>query len=318
MKKEDLFEVFEGINDKYVKGAKETMKKNYNNWWKNWTAIAATFVLMVCSFSVGAFVFAREVIVEVPAEQEIISVEELGLSMILPDTWEDKYALEKTDNGEYIVYNPNIRKAVYEEYGIENNGGMLFYLVRWDKQLTENQVNAGGEWDFAKNQYIMTTKNGTYLLYYASDVQFTKDTEEEYREMEKEIKEIRFVVDNALSNPQKTENTPKSNMLDINLYNKNGNVSPNANWYELDNNSTAHIYIEGMQPDTITAYYTHAGTEQEENKIAVGKVEQPYVEVPISVPLTLDGEPRGHLWFVLDFGTYQIESDIYNVINTDL
>ncbi len=199
MKKEDLFEVIEGIDGNYVKGARDVMKKKNRNLWKNWTAIAATFVLMVCSFSVGAFVFAREVIVEVPAEQEVISVEELGLSMILPDTWEDKYALEKTDNGEYIVYNPNIRQSVYKEYGIENNGGMLFYIMRWDEQLTENQVNAGGEWDFAKNQYIMTTKDGTYLLYYASDVQFTKDTEAEYREMEKEIKEIRFVVNNAIS-----------------------------------------------------------------------------------------------------------------------
>ncbi len=199
MKKEDLFEVIEGIDGNYVKGARDAMKKKNRNLWKNWTAIAATFVLMVCSFSVGAFVFAREVIVEVPAEQEVISVEELGLSMILPDTWEDKYALEKTDNGEYIVYNPNIRQSVYKEYGIENNGGVLFYIMRWDEQLTENQVNAGGEWDFAKNQYIMTTKDGTYLLYYASDVQFTKDTEAEYREMEKEIKEIRFVVNNAIS-----------------------------------------------------------------------------------------------------------------------
>lgn len=201
MKKEELFEVFEGIDGKYVKGAKETMKKRNKNLWKNWTAIAATFVLMLCSFSVGAFVFAREVIVEVPAEQEVISIEELGLTMILPDTWDDKYALEKTDNGEYVVYNPDIRKAVAKESGMSNVGGMLFYVMRWDEQLTETQTkDANGEWNFAKNQYIMTTKDGTYLLYYASDVQFTSETEQEYRQMEKEISQIRFVVDNALSN----------------------------------------------------------------------------------------------------------------------
>ena len=45
----------------------------------------------------------------------------------------------------------------------------------------------------------MTTKDGTYLLYYASDVQFTQETMEEYRQMESEISDIRFVVDNALN-----------------------------------------------------------------------------------------------------------------------
>lgn len=45
----------------------------------------------------------------------------------------------------------------------------------------------------------MTTKDGTYLLYYASDVQCTPETMEEYRQMESEIGDIRFVVDNALN-----------------------------------------------------------------------------------------------------------------------
>ena len=48
-------------------------------------------------------------------------------------------------------------------------------------------------------QYIMTTKDGTYLLYYASDVQCAPETMEEYRQMESEIGDIRFVVDNALN-----------------------------------------------------------------------------------------------------------------------
>lgn len=133
-------------------------------------------------------------------KQEVIFIEELGLTMIFPDTWNDKYALEKTDNGEYIVYNPNVRKAVSEESGVANQGGMLFYIMRWDERLTETQVREGdGEWNFAKNQYIMTTKDGTYLLYYASDIQFTKETEQEYRKMEKEIGQIRFLVDSAIT-----------------------------------------------------------------------------------------------------------------------
>lgn len=76
---------------------------------------------------------------------------------------------------------------------------MLFYLKLWDEQLTKEQVDAGGDWDYARCRYIMTTKDGTYLLYYASDVQFTQETMDEYRQMESEISDIRFVVDNALN-----------------------------------------------------------------------------------------------------------------------
>jgi len=126
--------------------------------------------------------------------QEVIFIEELGLTMILPDTWNDKYALEKTDNGEYEVYNPNIRRAFSEESEIPDVGGMLFYIMKWDEKLTETQAKENGEWNFAKNQYIMTTEEGTYFLYYASDIQFTKETEKEYRQMEKEISQIQFKV----------------------------------------------------------------------------------------------------------------------------
>lgn len=133
------------------------------------------------------------------ADKELLPIEELGLTIVLPDTWNNRYALEKTDNGEYVVYNPNIRKAFSKESGLSNVGGMLFYIMKWDEQLTETQAKEGGEWNFAKNQYIMATEEGTYFLYYASDIQFTKETEKEYRQMEKEISQIQFVVDNTNS-----------------------------------------------------------------------------------------------------------------------
>ena len=108
---------------------------------------------------------------------------------------------EEQDNTfkEYYVYNPVIREAIGGNSKTLLSGGMLFYLKLWDDQLTKEQVDAGGEWDYARCRYIMTTKDGTYLLYYASDVQFTQETMEEYRQMESEISAIRFVVDNALN-----------------------------------------------------------------------------------------------------------------------
>ena len=118
--------------------------------------------------------------------------------MILPDNWKDKYAFEENEYGEYIVYNPSIREEFTREDSEIESGGMLFYIKRWDEQLTEKQTREiNGEWNYARNQYIMTTKDGTYLLYYASDVQFTNETMDEYRKMESEISKIRFVVDDA-------------------------------------------------------------------------------------------------------------------------
>lgn len=191
------------VNDKLVQQAEQTPnygREHRKRGIRQLVAIAATIALMVCSFTVGALAFAEETIVEVPVEQETITIEEIGLTLILPDSWKGKYAFEQdNDFKEYHVYNPAIREAMGGDSETLLSGGMLFYLKLWDEQLTKEQVDAGGEWDYARCRYIMTTKDGTYLLYYASDVQFTQETMDEYRQMESEISDIRFVVDNALN-----------------------------------------------------------------------------------------------------------------------
>ena len=191
------------VNDKLVQQAEQTPnygREHRKRGIRQLVAIAATIALMVCSFTVGALAFAEETIVEVPVEQETITIEEIGLTLILPDSWKGKYAFEQdNDFKEYHVYNPAIREAMGGDSETPLSGGMLFYLKLWDEQLTKEQVDAGGEWDYAGCRYVMTTKDGTYLLYYASDVQFTQETMDEYRQMESEISAIRFVVDNALN-----------------------------------------------------------------------------------------------------------------------
>ena len=191
------------VNDKLVQQAEQAPnygREHRKRGIRQLVAIAATIALMVCSFTVGALAFAEETIVEVPVEQETITIEEIGLTLILPDSWKGKYAFEQdNDFKEYHVYNPAIREAMGGDSETLLSGGMLFYLKLWDEQLTKEQVDAGGEWDYAGCRYVMTTKDGTYLLYYASDVQFTQETMDEYRQMESEISAIRFVVDNALN-----------------------------------------------------------------------------------------------------------------------
>ena len=203
MNEKQLSDRIGNVNDKLVQQAEQTPnygREHRKRSIRQLVAIAATIALMVCSFTVGALAFAKETIVEVPVEQETITIEEIGLTLILPDSWKGKYAFERDDTfKEYHVYNPAIREAIGGDSETLLSGGMLFYLKLWDEQLTKEQVDAGGEWDYARCRYIMTTKDGTYLLYYASDVQFTQETMDEYRQMESEISDIRFVVDNALN-----------------------------------------------------------------------------------------------------------------------
>ena len=205
MTNKQFSERIENIDDRLVQRAQNVQnneKMHRAGGMRRLIALVAAAVLMVSSFAVGALAFSRETIVEieVPVEQETLELTDIGISLILPDSWKGRYAMESTDHGEYRVYSIPIREAFISEYGGGTGGGMLFYILKWSQQITEEQWrDTDGEWNFAGNRYIMSTKDGTYLLYYASDVQYTVDTLDEYRQMEREIAEIRFVVDAAFS-----------------------------------------------------------------------------------------------------------------------
>lgn len=160
---------------------------------------AAAFVLMVCSFSAGAFAFAREIIVEVPAEQETITLEKINLTLILPDDWKGKYSVE-TNGPNYIVYHTQIREDVSTGTSAFD-GGVLFYIVCYEESMTPEQFLEKG-YDFVQYCYLFSTSDKTYILCYPGDVQWNPENSEqetEYLKMEGEIKDIRFVADNILA-----------------------------------------------------------------------------------------------------------------------
>lgn len=175
-------------------------------------AVAATLALMLCSFTVGALAFSTETVVEVPAQQEIIELPDLGLTLILPDSWAGQYELVAWD-GQYVVVCPEVRQAVLEQTRTEwtadgsewpeeldrnpFSGGMLFYIVGIPEVLTAEQVKES-EWSFAANRYLFATAERTYLLYYASDVQSTPDTWEQYHALELGIGDIRIILEDVL------------------------------------------------------------------------------------------------------------------------
>lgn len=164
---------------------------------KKLLAAAAALVFMISGVTVGATAFAREIIVEVPLKQEILKLEGVNLTLILPADWEGKYAVEK--NGiNYVVYNPQIKEAVRDGENIFD-GGVLFTIVCYEESMTEEQFIENGL-DFTAYRYILATSEKTYILHYASDVQYNpadKEQENLYQKLMSEIKDIQFMVDNV-------------------------------------------------------------------------------------------------------------------------
>lgn len=164
---------------------------------RRFIAAAAAFALMACSFSAGALAFAHETVVEVPAKQEMIKLEDINLTLLLPDDWKGKYSVEK-DGQNYIIYHPQIREGFGTETAFD--GGILFYIVCHEESMTPEQFIKKG-YDFTGYRYLFSTSDKTYILYYPSDVQWNPENPEqeaEYQQMEAEIEHIKFVVDNIL------------------------------------------------------------------------------------------------------------------------
>ena len=82
------------------------------------------------------------------------------------------------------------------------SGGMLFYIFGIPESLSPEQLEESDWGDFVHitaTRYLLATAEKTYVLFYASDVQFTQETLELYQELESGIGDIRIVVDNILA-----------------------------------------------------------------------------------------------------------------------
>lgn len=160
---------------------------------RRFLAAAVVAALMTASFTIGALAFSREV----PIEQETIELSGIGLTLILPDSWKDAYGVEMGENADGCsVY----VKSVHESKGDWNGEGYLFWVGQvYDWPMTPEEL-----YDISPVpcRYLFSTSNATYSLSYASDVQWDPndpEQEKEYRRMEQEASQIRFVVDNILA-----------------------------------------------------------------------------------------------------------------------
>lgn len=211
------------VDDRLVQQAENTPnygRQNRRRGLRRLVTAAAAAALMIASFTVGALAFSTERIVEVPtekivevfAQREIIELDKLGLTLILPDSWAGQYELIPWEET-YVMVCPEVRQAVlaqarqeYEDVGTEwpeeldrdpFAGGMLFYIVEIPEVLTPEQVEMF--WSFTENRYLFATAECTYILYYASDVQCTGDTREQYQAMKESIRDIQIILNNVLN-----------------------------------------------------------------------------------------------------------------------
>lgn len=154
MNRKQLSEHIGNIDDRLVEQAEKIpnyKQQHSRKIIRRFITIAAAFVLMACSFSAGAFAFARERVVEIPINQETITLDEINLTLILPDDWKGKYFVEK--NGQnYVVYHTQIRKDVSK--GLDPfDGGVLFYIVCYEESMTPEQFVEKG-YDFVGYRYL--------------------------------------------------------------------------------------------------------------------------------------------------------------------
>lgn len=160
--------------------------------------LAAVVALMVCSFAVGAFAFSTETVVEVPVAQETITLDALGLTLILPDDWKDQYGVELDEDG--MGANVYV-KSIHDGAGDWAGGGYLFYIRKaYNEVMTPEELEEISPVAF---RYLFARADGTYLLIYASDVQYDPADAAQtalYTAMARQIADIRVVVDYACFN----------------------------------------------------------------------------------------------------------------------
>ena len=181
-------------------------------------AFVAVVALMAVSVTVGALAFSTETVVEVPVpvEQETIVLEDIGITLILPDSWKDKYvAVMGDDKYRCRVYVKSIYDWCMAHEGFHDESGpymgFVFSVGRWyDVPMTPAEFYDRHPLPAI---YLMSTEEGTYSLGRPSDVQYfplgeqlpwltmeeAKACNDEWAIMDEEIKDIQVVLNGVMA-----------------------------------------------------------------------------------------------------------------------
>lgn len=206
MNKKQLSEHIGNIDDRLVQQAEiipNYVAQHRKKRIRQLLATVAVLVLMFSSFSVGAIAFAREV----PVEQENVVLDEIGLTLILPDSWKGKYeviedvfAPNNSTMWEFCVKSVYDAQTPADESGEVLYRGTLFYIFQYTNySMSAEEFEQSGIAGIGR--YLFATENATYAILYTTDLQFDPENSvqmDEFNTMVQSEKEIRFVVDNIL------------------------------------------------------------------------------------------------------------------------
>ena len=199
MKKEQLSDRIGNIDDRLIQHAEQVpdyRRQHRQKGLRRLISLAAVSALMACSFSVGAWAFSKETVVEVPTQQETIVLDQLGLTLVLPQEWKGQYGVEMYEDGSGCsVY----VKAVHDGDGPWAGQGYLFWIGNasyCQTHLTPGEVQGKVPIPCI---YLFSTAETTYILGMSSDVQYDPSDPEQaqlYQTMYQQIQDIVFQIDN--------------------------------------------------------------------------------------------------------------------------
>lgn len=187
------------IDDRLIwqaEGLRNFQARRRNRMIMRLAAGAAVAVLMLGSFAAGASVFAREA-----AEPEMVLLDEIGLTLILPDDWKGNYEVEMNEmEGGYLYTFYDSR--IHGQGGEWADGGALFYIGAYgDRPMTQEEMEAANVLDGAvPYQYLCSTRNTNYIMVDVTDMQYDPGDAEMakgYGELIGGIEDIRFVLEDV-------------------------------------------------------------------------------------------------------------------------
>lgn len=202
------------IDDRLVQQAEQIpnyARQNRKKTVRRFSAMAAVIALMACSFTAGAIAFAKETIVEVPVKSETVSLEEIGVTLILPDSWEGRYEVipgrfggKELPMWEFCVKEIYDARVPFWDGAGEDEfyRGTLFSVVQYeDKSISQQEFADSYGGDPGPNRYLFATENATYIIIYPTDVQFSPDAPEQaelFNAFVQEMKDIQVVLPGAI------------------------------------------------------------------------------------------------------------------------
>lgn len=180
-------EVSKAVFSTYFGGGKEMLIKRFNNLFdsrkkkQGFTIMVAVILLLA---TLGVCVSCTQDTNSKTNDMIIYENENLGFSIGFPKEWEDRYIVHEIDNGITVISKRN------SEFG-----GSLFSIERLVGELiTEEDM----EQSPVEEEIILKGNGYTYIVRYASDVQFSPEDEElsnEYQKMFDQIPDILKSID---------------------------------------------------------------------------------------------------------------------------